>query len=122
MRGPQRRSGLSTVNLLELVPERAAPWIERDGRVVIERPPASGAGLRRAARGLRHWLSPARARLDALGSYTWMHIDGTASVGEVCERVRAEFGDEAEPVEERVGAFVRQLHEQSFVRYPKTED
>ena len=114
----RNRSSLATMNLLELVPERSAPWIERDGRVVIDRPPASGTGVRRAVRGLRHWLSPARARLDALGSFTWMQLDGKATVADVCEQVRTEFGEEAEPVEERVGAFIRQLHEQSFVSYP----
>ena len=36
--------------------------------------------------------------------------------------MRAEFGDEIEPVEERLGTMIRQLRTQDFVGYPGFDD
>ena len=116
-----RPDRLRGVNLLELVPVRNAPWTERDGRVVIRRPRPDGHGLRRLGRAASRWLGPARLRLDSLGSFTWTRLDGTATVGEVCDLVRDQFGDTAEPVEARVGEFVRLLHGERLVSYPAME-
>lgn len=121
MRG-RRRDALKDVNLLALAPRRTADWSERDGRVVIERPRPSGRGLRRIGQGVNHWLGPARVRLDQLGSFTWKRIDGEATVGSVCEEVREAFGAGAEPVEERVGEFVRLLRREAMLSYPCVED
>lgn len=117
----RRKSGLSHVNLLALAPRRSAPWAERDGQVVVERPKPTGRGLRRIGQGVQHWLGPARVRLDALGSFTWIRIDGEATVARVCEEVREAFGASAEPVEERVGEFVRLLHREAMLSYPSVE-
>ncbi len=63
-------------------------------------------------------MSTRRIRLDEKGSYAWTRLDGTRSVSELAEGMRAEFGADIEPAEERVGLLVRQLRSQDLVAYP----
>ena len=120
MRG-RRKDPLRGVNLLGLAPMRTADWTERAGRVVIQRPRPEGRGVRLVGRRISHWMAPARLRLDPIGSFTWTRLDGAASVGRVCEMVRDEFGPAAEPVEERVGEFVRLLRQEAMLAYPSVD-
>ena len=117
----RRRDPLHDVNLLGLIPVRTANWTERADRVVIERPRPQSHGIRQVGRRIAHWLAPARLRLDSIGSFTWKHLNGDASVGLVCAKVRDEFGTSAEPVEERVGEFVRLLRREDMVAYPAAD-
>ena len=55
---------LEGVNLLEIAPVRLAAWEEKEGRVVLKRPPARGHGLRLLLRRMSHALSASRIRLD----------------------------------------------------------
>ena len=110
-----RPDPLDSVNLLDLVPFRLAEWRDADGQVVILRPVAHrGSGLRRR---LVWATTPRRLRLDALGSFAWRRIDGSSSVRDVARAVRDAFGDRAEPVEERLGSFVRLLRRECLVGY-----
>ena len=110
---------LDKVNLLDLAPVRAAPWEEFDeGRVIIERPKPGGRGLQRLRSWARYWLAVRRIRLDVRGSFAWRHLDGRCTVGELAEAMRRHFGEEVEPVEERVGQLVRLLYEEDLLLYP----
>lgn len=116
---PKRKhSVLETTNLLELAPVRIAPWKEDEGRVVLERPPPFRRGFRKYLDWLSCSLAVRRIRLDEFGSCVWKHLDGVATVAEVAEALRAAFGDSAEPVEERLGTFVRILRQQDLLAYP----
>jgi hypothetical protein len=57
-------------------------------------------------------------RFDPVGSLIWKQLDGRRTVAEVAVAVRREFGEEAEPVGERVGLFVSQLHQLELIRLP----
>ena len=48
-------------------------------------------------------------RLDDLGSFSWERMDGTRTVQEIAEELRAEFGDEVDQAEERLARLVRWL-------------
>ena len=44
-------------------------------------------------------------------------MDGTRTVQEIAQELRAEFGDEVEPAEERLAPLVRFLRQEDLVRY-----
>lgn len=118
----RRQDELESVNLLELIPVRVAEWTERGDRVVLERPRPAKRGLRGLIDRLLFLLSARRIRLDALGSYAWLRIDGQKTVGQVAAKLREEFGSEVEPVEERLGHLVRILRSEGLVGYRGWDD
>jgi hypothetical protein len=52
------------------------------------------------------------------GSHAWRQFDGMQSVAEIAGALRAEFGGDVEPAEERVCKLVQMLHGQLLVEYP----
>lgn len=115
----RRHDSLATVNLLEVIPVRAAEWEPQpDGRVVIHRPLPTTKGLRYFVDRLLFEMSTRRIRLDGVGSVAWREIDGTRSVADLADALRAEFGEDVEPAEERVCKLVQMLHSQSLLTYP----
>lgn len=118
---PAEEADLSRVNLLDLAPARIADWRETRDRVVLERPRPVGAGVRGRLAWLSWRLAPRRLRLDAIGSFVWKRLDGAAKISEVADEVRGQFGDRAEPVEERLGAYVRMLRREGLLVYPGWE-
>ena len=121
---PRRRSAndLEGVNLLEVAPVRLADWKEVGERVVIERRRPD----RRGPTALRQWLSfvlsVKRVRLDEVGTFVWLRLDGRQTVGELAGELRERFGEAVEPAEERLGLLVRALRDQGFVAYPGWDD
>lgn len=55
--------------------------------------------------------------LDALGSFVWRQIDGVRTVYDIGQLVKEEFGEEAEPLYERLSQFVQILEMNRFVHY-----
>jgi len=117
VRGQVERA-LARVNLLELAPVRVARWEERGDRVVLIRPRPEVRGLRSALEWLAGQLAPRRLRLDPMGSFAWLRLDGSTSVARVAVAVRERFGDASEPTEERLGQLVRLLRRDGFVVLP----
>lgn len=87
-------------------------------RVVIERPKPKWRRLAAPLEWLGFLMSSKRIRLDPKGSFAWKLLDGGSSVQCVADRMRAEFGAEIEPAEERVGLLIRQLRTQELLVYP----
>lgn len=104
----------TTYNLLELTPARKRDWIEEDGRVVVLMP-------KFRHRWVASWLQPmlrkpdVRVKLDDLGSAVWKLCDGTTTVERIAEVIHGQFGTAAEPVHERIGAFLRKLEDGDLV-------
>lgn len=118
MFGVRRRDPLQDVNLLELAPVRLADWEDADDRVVLIRPTPRDRGVRGVVRRLLNQAATQRIRLDPIGAAAWLALDGTRSVTEVAELLRAEFGERVEPAEQRVGALVQMLRREGFLGYP----
>ena len=55
--------------------------------------------------------------LDAMGSFIFRHIDGQRTVGQLAELVREEFGQEAEPLYDRLVQYMRILQNNGFIFY-----
>jgi hypothetical protein len=109
---------LEQVNVLDLVPVRRASWVEKDGRVVIERPKPERRSLAALFEWLGFYMSMRKIRLDEPGSEAWRLLDGRRTVHDVVRDLRERFGDEVEPAEERVGRLVQLFHQEDFISYP----
>jgi hypothetical protein len=110
------------VNLLDVTPRREVLWEEDESGLVTlvpERPKVRGP--RSLGRWLRYMMAPPRIRLDDVGSYAWLRLDGATTVGGVAGEVREQFGDRIEPVEQRLGQLIRLLRHERFVSYPELE-
>lgn len=115
----RQRSDTRGPNLLDICPRQEADSDRnREGIVTLRRRRPSLHGGRWLGAWFHYLLAPPRIRLDTVGSFVWESMDGATSVGELSRRVRTEFGESAEPVEQRLGQFVRQLRRERFISYP----
>jgi len=108
--------------MLELAPRRAAEWEEAGGRVILLRPRPRTRGVRGWLDGVFHALSAGRIRLDEVGSFAWLSFDGRRTVAEVATLMTQEFGDQVDPVEERLAHHVWTLRKEGFLVYPEWDD
>lgn len=60
-----------------------------------------------------------KIHLDEMGNFVWPLIDGTRTVYEIAELVKAEFGDKAEPLYERLVQYIRNLEAYGFIEVQK---
>ena len=110
-------------NLLDFTPRREVRWEEReDGLVTLVREKPVVRDLRSFRRWWSFMMAPPRIRLDEVGSFAWLNMDGDVDVRELAQRVRNEFGESAEPVAQRLGQFVRLLKRERFVTYVELDD
>lgn len=70
--------------------------------------------LRRLGAGIPQYK---RIKLDAKGSFVFLHIDGCLSVEKLGNLVEAQFGDEAQPIYPRLFMFLSYMEKQT--RYIK---
>jgi hypothetical protein len=117
-----RERRLETINLLALSPVRIAEWEEVDGRVTILRPLPRTHGLRGLLDRFLHLMSAHRIRLDEIGSFTWHRLDGRQTVGEIAQQLRREFGEVAEPAEQRLANLVWVLRREKLIAYPDWDE
>ena len=101
-----------------LAPLRVARWEEADGRVVVLRPEPTSRGIRGLLDRFFHRMSAQRIRLDEVGSFAWLHLDGDRTVGEVAALLSEEFGDQVAPAEERLARLIWMLRREGLVAYP----
>lgn len=66
-------------------------------------------------------MAPPRIRLDDVGSYAWLLMDGSTDVRKLAELVVAQFGDQVEPVGQRLGQLIRVLRRERFVSYAELD-
>jgi hypothetical protein len=107
----------SSRNLLDLVPERRVPH-ELDpatGKVTLVVPRfQSPLGKRLFSRLTR---SPDfHVRLDELGSFVWLQMDGALDLARIAAAAREHLGERVEPAAERVALFAHKLERDGFVR------
>ena len=55
--------------------------------------------------------------LDEYGSFLWKEIDGVQSVGALAQRMKARFGDDAEPLYDRLVKYMQILHNNEFILF-----
>ena len=103
-------------NLLERVPRRAEglEWqIEEDGKITLL---VKNTGLfNRIAQKLFKKPPVSYVHLDERGSAVWPLIDGEKTVFAIGEQLKAQLGDAAEPLYERLAQFLNILKSQTQV-------
>lgn len=102
----------STIDWGELRPRRLREHQDRPGeggraRVSVLVPRIRSALFARLTRSME--LEPYLVHLDEVGSFIWLHCDGAHRVAEIGEQLRAEFGEQVLPLEERLTLFLSQL-------------
>ncbi len=56
-------------------------------------------------------------KLERFGSFIWEQIDGKRTVHEIGQLVKEKFGDEAEPLYERLCKYIKSLRTNGFIVY-----
>lgn len=97
------------VNLFDLRPRKLVGWEPGENDLVVVLVPKF------RNRFAIKWIMPrlrkplVRVKLDKIGSFVWKHCDGNTTVAEIADRTKTKFGEEVEPVDERVSAFMVKL-------------
>ena len=106
----------------QLIPERKMKWeINPENKlVVIKKPKFKNLFFKK-------YLLPKlkkpdySVKLDQVGSFVWKNIDGKCSFGEIAEKMKKEFGQSVEPVEDRLGQFINSLRRYEFITFINLE-
>lgn len=53
--------------------------------------------------------------LEKFGSFIWLQIDGKRDITDIGKLVKEQFGDEAEPLYERLSQYIRALESNEFI-------
>ncbi len=56
-------------------------------------------------------------KLDEYGSFLWQQIDGQRTVGELAQAMKAQFGDGAEPLYDRLVKYMQILRNNQFILF-----
>ena len=107
-------------NYLEKVPVRNPEfaWKEDDQGMVTVDMVHKGIFDRLAQ---KLWVTPkvSHVKLDRFGSFVWKQMDGSRNIIDIGALVREEFGEQAEPLYERLAKFVKMLRDNRFVIFGK---
>ncbi len=58
-----------------------------------------------------------KVNLDEIASCTWRLIDGRSKVTEIADKMAEQFGDNVQPVNDRVTQFLTQLYHNGFISF-----
>lgn len=58
-----------------------------------------------------------KANLDDFGTSTWLYIDGKRNVYEISNMMRDKYGDEIEPVYDRMTLFINNMYRNGFIYF-----
>ena len=103
------------VNLLDLVPVRTIKWeTSEEGHVVLLRPKYRNGFLARIL--LPRMKNPYfKIKLDEIGSNFWRNCDGSRTVKEIAELQEQRFGEEVNPLYDRISLFLQTLQRSRFI-------
>ncbi|RKY60121.1 MAG: hypothetical protein DRP96_06125 [Candidatus Neomarinimicrobiota bacterium] len=105
------------INMYGIVPRPCVlSETDSDGKIVLLKPKFKSAfTLKFLAPLSRH--KDYKIHLDEVGSAIWKRIDGKMNTGKIAEEISREFGDNVDPVFERVGTFIQQLKYAKLIEY-----
>lgn len=71
----------------------------------------------RIAQKFFHTPRVSHIKLDAYGSFLWKEIDGVQTVGALAQKMKAQFGEQAEPLYDRLVKYMQILHNNRFILF-----
>lgn len=109
-------------NYLDYVPVHALKhsWTADDDGLVTVHMRHDGV-YDRIAQRFFHRPAVSHIDLDEQGSFVWQQIDGERTVGQIAQAVKAQFGDQAEPLYDRLVQYMKILHNNGFIAYRRQE-
>ncbi len=105
-------------NYLDLVPVRNPrnSWdADADGSVTIHMVPRGFYAA--IAQKFFHTPRVRHIRLDEYGSFLWKHIHGQRNVEDLAKGMKAQFGDGAEPLYDRLVKYMQILRNNRFILF-----
>lgn len=113
-----------TDNFLNYIPMRNPHFTWRckseNNRIEVSVP--NTGFFNRIAQLFFHRPKVSRIELDDIGSFLWQQIDGTHTVGQLADALQAEFGEQVQPLYDRIVQYLRTLQGLRFIYYPKRKD
>ena len=106
-------------NILALVPRRNCRW--ENGEVVTVFVPKARSKAGRRLIGLLTRGTEYSVHLDRVGSAIWKMCDGRRQISEICKELKIIFGDEVEPVHQRVASFFMSMERGGMITYNTPE-
>jgi hypothetical protein len=94
-------------NLLELRPVRLMEHRIEGDLVVVQVPRFRSRWMGWFQRRLKKPCF--QLHLDKIGSSVWLACDGESTVGDIGKRLKDRFGEEIEPLWDRLALFIRQM-------------
>ena len=104
----ENKKGNKETNLLELIPIRISDWKDNDeGLITLILPKFKSKIGKVFASILKNPMY--EVKLDAVGAFLWRECDGKNSIYDISQGMLKEFGDDIEPVYERIKTFINML-------------
>lgn len=104
-------------NTLDMIPVRKYKW--KEGEVVTVFVPRFRSRVgKRFCRAIKK-ESTYNVNLDKLGSFAWKLCDGERTVGAIGNALKEKFGEEVEPVYERVAELFNIMEANGLITYKK---
>ena len=103
---------------MELVPVRTIEWEvhQETGLVHLKRLKFRSPLLKKLI--LPIFSEPYfKIKLDEVGTFVWLEIDGRKTTGMIADAAREKFGQRVHPVYERLGKFIRSLKQSRFIDF-----
>lgn len=111
-----------TDNYLELIPTKSEKYVweeNKEGivRIIIPR----NSVLDKVVRAFFKTPKSMKIDLDSYGSSVWRIIDGKKNVGEIGDLMKKKFGDDIEPLYERLSTYLNLLRNNKFITLDKVK-
>jgi len=103
-----KKKGTKETNLLELIPIRVSEWKDNEEGLITLILPKFKSKIGRAFASI--FKNPMyEVKLDKIGTFLWRLCDGKNNIYDISQDMQKEFGDDIEPVYERMKKFVNML-------------
>ncbi|MFC1732758.1 PqqD family protein [candidate division KSB1 bacterium] len=118
----QRRKILKRSNLLDLTPIRIHEHIEEEeGKLTLLVPKFRNKKLSNfiIRQGRPKFF---RIHLDEFGSAAWLEMDGKKNMKTICDNLSEKFGDNIQPVEQRISKYLTTLYDQRYITFVELQN
>ncbi len=112
----KKKKQIISKNYLELCPIRneEIKWSEKDEKIVLE---IKNKGIaNKIAQKLLKKPKISYVDLDEMGSFIWPLMDGKTNIIDLGIKVKEQFGEDAEPLYERLAKYMQILESYNFVK------
>ena len=89
-------------------------WKERENGIVVVEVKWTGF-FNRIAQKVFNRPEKSEIALDEIGSFVWHQIDGKRDLYEISNLMKEEFGEDIEPVYERLFTFIGIMNDHNFI-------